>query len=89
MKKTFYLAIAFGAVAMFASCSGKGKETATDSDSASVEVVEEVVTDSLADRFRNAEYQTEIATDSTYARTASGLKYMIEKEVSEGGGRMF
>jgi len=85
MKKIFYVAVAFGAVAMFASCSGKGKEAVADSDTAVAEVVETVVTDSVADMFRNPEFQSEVATDSTYARTASGLKYIIEKE---GNGAM-
>ncbi len=81
MKKIFYLVLAVGAVSMIASCNkSANKEAAADSDSAVVEVVEEVATDSVADRFRNAEYQSDVATDSTYARTASGLKYMIEKE---------
>lgn len=81
MKKIFYLVLAVGAVSMIASCKkSAGKEAAPETDSAVVEVVEEVATDSIADRFRNAEYQSEVATDSTYARTASGLKYMIEKE---------
>lgn len=80
MKKIFYAAFAFGAVAMFASCAGKGKEQAADTAVVAEEVVETVATDSLADRFRNPEYQADFATDSTYVRTASGLKYMVEKE---------
>lgn len=81
MKKIFYLVLAVGAVSMIASCKkSASKEAAPETDSTVVEVVEEVATDSVADRFRNAEYQSEVATDSTYARTASGLKYMIEKE---------
>ena len=81
MKKFFYAALAVGAVAMIASCKKTAEKNAdTQSDSAVVEVVDEVVTDSVADRFRNPEYQAEFATDSTYVRTPSGLKYMIEKE---------
>lgn len=80
MKKIFFAAVAMGAIAMFAACSGKSKEGTQDSDSAQVVVEEKVATDSVADRFRNEEYQSETATDSTYAKTASGLKYMIEKE---------
>ena len=81
MKKFFYAALAIGAVAMIASCKKTAEKNAdTQSDSAVVEVVDEVVTDSVADRFRNPEYQAEFATDSTYVRTPSGLKYMIEKE---------
>lgn len=85
MKKIFFAAVAMGALTMFAACNGKSKENTAGSDSAAVEVVEEVVTDSVADRFRNPELQSEFATDSTYAKTASGLKYMI---VKEGTGAM-
>lgn len=80
MKKIFYAAMVMGAVAMFAACSGKSKEAAADSDSTNVEVEEVVVTDSLADLFRNPENQSDVATDSTYAKTPSGLKYLVEKE---------
>lgn len=85
MKKTKFLAIAavaFGAAAMVVSCSDKNKKS--DSDTAAVETVEEkVVTDSVADRFRNPDYSSEVATDSTYTVTPTGLKYMV---IEEGTG---
>lgn len=79
MKKLLYLALVFGAAGIFAACSSKQKPTAEDS-AAVQELVEEVVTDSVADRFRNPDYRSDVATDSTYAVTASGLKYMIKKQ---------
>lgn len=81
MKKSAFWALALGAVALLGSCSGKTKEAATDSDSVEVsEVSDEIFTDSVAARFRNPEFKSETATDSTYAETPSGLKYMIIKE---------
>lgn len=79
MKKLLYLAFVFGAAGIFGACSNKQKPTAEDS-AAVQELVEEVVTDSVADRFRNPDYRSDAATDSTYAVTASGLKYMIKKQ---------
>ena len=84
MKKINFLAIAaltFGTAALAVSCSTKNKNAESESDSVAVEEqVAEVVTDSVAARFRNPDYKSEYATDSTYTVTPSGLKYMIENE---------
>lgn len=85
MKKLKFLAIAavaLGSAAMVVSCSDKNKKAETDSDSAEViqEMVEEVATDSVAARFRNPDYRSDVATDSTYTVTPTGLKYMVIKE---------
>lgn len=83
MKKIKILAVAtlaMGIASMFASCSNKSKEAATDTVTAEESVTEEVATDSIAARFRNPEFQSDEATDSTYAVTPTGLKYMVEKE---------
>ena len=82
MKKILYFALILGATGIFAACSGKQKSADAETASAE-EVVAEVVTDSVAERFRNPEFKSEVATDSTYAVTPSGLKYMI---VQEGTG---
>lgn len=84
MKKAFYFAAAIGVVAMFASCSGKNKEAAADTTEIE-DVVETVTTDSVAAIFRDANKESEVATDSTYVRTPSGLKYMV---ITEGTGAM-
>lgn len=62
------------------SCSNKNKEAENDSVVEETAVQPEVATDSIADRFRNPEYQSDEATDSTYVVTPTGLKYMVEKE---------
>ncbi len=81
MKKSAFWALALGAVALLGSCAGKTKEAATESESVEVsEASEEIFTDSVASRFRVPVYNSEVATDSTYAVTPSGLKYMIIKE---------
>lgn len=88
MKKSAIAAILLlaGATIGFSACSGKEKKSAADTveaETATEEVAvaeSEVATDSIAERFRNPKYETEYATDSTYARTPSGLKYMIKKE---------
>lgn len=80
MKKTAILAIVAGMAVIGTSCTGKSKETVADTVVEGTETVEAtVVTDSVADRFRNPENQTEVATDSTYAVTPTGLKYIVEK----------
>lgn len=83
MKKFKYLAIAvvaFGTAVIAASCSEKNKKAAESDTTTVEETVSEVVTDSVATRFRNPDFQSEYATDSTYTTTPTGLKYMIEKE---------
>lgn len=75
-------ALAFGMTVSMASCSSKGEKTA---DSDTVVQVEEVVTttvptDSVAAIFADPSKASEVATDSTYATTPSGLKYMMIKE---------
>lgn len=82
MKKTGFWALALGAVALMGSCTGKSKDAAADTDSVVAEekVSDEVYTDSVAKRFRSEEFKSETATDSTWAVTESGLKYMVEKE---------
>ncbi|MDE6340132.1 MAG: FKBP-type peptidyl-prolyl cis-trans isomerase [Muribaculaceae bacterium] len=81
MKKLFYFALILGVAGAISACSGKdkaqGAENAVESQE---EVVEEVVTDSVSARFRNPDYKADVATDSTYAVTPSGLKYMVLKE---------
>lgn len=78
------LLIGAGIVSM-ASC--KGKTAAADSDTttdttevAEVEEVPVAERDSLAKIFDNPDKKSETATDSTYAVTASGLKYLVLKE---------
>lgn len=78
------LLIGAGIVSM-ASC--KGKTAAADSDTTTdttevAEVAEVPVAerDSLAKIFDNPDKKSETATDSTYAVTASGLKYLVLKE---------
>lgn len=82
MKRIYYFAMVMGAAAMFASCSGNKSKESVDSDTVTVEEPK-LVTDSLADLLRNPEKKTDVATDSTYAQTASGLKYLV---INEGTG---
>lgn len=79
MKKFLYFALILGATGIFAACSGKQKSAEADSAVAE-EVSVEVVTDSVAARFRNPDFKSDVATDSTYAETPSGLKYMVMQE---------
>lgn len=90
MKAIKYLAI--GALALgltsMAACSSKSKASA-DSESIPVLGVEEnelpeAPKDSLAQIFANPDKASAVATDSTYATTESGLKYMI---LREGNGK--
>ena len=84
MKKFGFIAMAFSAIAMLGSCSSNSKTADSDSaaeDSAVVENADDALhCDSLARRFRNDANLTDQPTDSTYAKTASGLKYMVIKE---------
>lgn len=79
MKKLAIIALAAGALAMAASCSKK--EKTSDADTSGIEIQEaQLITDSVADSFRDPANQAEVATDSTYAVTPTGLKYMVEKQ---------
>lgn len=82
MKKLFYFALVIGVAGVFGACSGKQKAAENDTLVAD-EAVAEVVTDSVSARFRNPDYRSDVATDSTYAVTPTGLKYMI---IQEGTG---
>lgn len=80
-------AVAFGMTAM-AACSSKSKESA-DSDtipevSVTTNELPEAPLDSLAQIFKNSDKASATATDTTYATTESGLKYMI---LREGNGK--
>ena len=78
--KIYSLAAIAAAGALFASCSGSSKSEKTDTDTVAVEETAGVKTDSVAAIFRNPELKSEVATDSTYAQTPTGLKYMVVKE---------
>ena len=85
MKTIKFLAIgalAFGMLSL-AACGNKSK-SGEDSDSIPVYTEEtelpEAPKDSLAAIFANPEKASQAATDSTYATTTSGLKYMILRE---------
>ena len=82
--KTFAFAtLAFGALT-FAACSNSNKSQDADSDSVAPETesVEPVAApkDYVAAIFEDPAKASQVATDSTYATTATGLKYMILKE---------
>lgn len=67
-------------------CSTGAKSGDTDSAEA-METIEEqaapaVMQDSIAAIFTNPDKRSEAATDSTYAQTSTGLKYIIVKEGS-------
>lgn len=94
MKKTYVkgslcrrLAVTLGVPALIigmASCSSKAAEK-SDSDSMVIEEelsapVQTAQLDSTAAIFADPAKKSEVATDSTYAVTASGLKYMILRE---------
>ena len=86
MKKIQIFALSllvFGGAGMIAGCSGKSGNKTVDSDSVAAELTEEVSevpADSMAIVFGDDARKSETATDSTYAVTASGLKYMVLKE---------
>jgi FKBP-type peptidyl-prolyl cis-trans isomerase len=81
MKKQSILAVAaFSALLTVTACGSKtGQADDSDTVVAEEEVVEAPV-DSLAAIFADTEKQSEVATDSTYAVTPSGLKYIMVKE---------
>lgn len=85
MKKFNFTAIAatlLGGSLLLGSCSGN--KTATTPDTDSVQAEEETIApapmDSIAKIFSDPAKKSDVATDSTYAVTESGLKYMIVKE---------
>ncbi len=86
MKKIQIFALSllvFGGAGMITGCSGKSGNKTVDSDSVAAELTEEVSevpADSMAIVFGDDARKSETATDSTYAVTASGLKYMVLKE---------
>lgn len=82
MKKFFYLTLVLSFTGIFTACSGNQKSDASDSSNVEVEETQssEVAVDSVAARFRNPDYKSDVATDSTYVETPSGLKYMVKKE---------
>ncbi len=88
MKKIKFIACAAFALAagsMLSSCSGNKSNTA-DSDSIQAEEAlaaenpSVATTDSIAAVFTDPAKKSDVATDTTYAVTESGLKYMIMKE---------
>lgn len=86
MKKTGIAAALLAAATLFTmtSCSSKKSEGKADSDTATPPAFEEAAPeeslDSISTIFHNPEKKSETPTDSTYAQTASGLKYMVIKE---------
>lgn len=84
MKALKYIALGFVAVGAIAvtSCSNKSKENAESIpeyvEDAPVAAPAEL--DSLTQIFQNPAKASAVATDSTYATTESGLKYMILRE---------
>lgn len=89
MKKIKFIACAAFAVAaasMISSCSGNNKNSAKDSESIQAEEAlaaenpSATTTDSIASVFIDPSKKSDVATDTTYAVTESGLKYMIMKE---------
>lgn len=86
IKKTALLGVACLALAA-TSCSNSGKTAAADSDSAQIaDIIDEApamlpaVPDSVAKIFSDPACKSETPTDSTYAETASGLKYLVLRE---------
>ncbi len=87
MKKTSKFAIALGSLALLmgtASCASKTTEK-DDSATAVIDTIEEQAApaaelDTLAAIFADPSKKSDVATDSTYAVTESGLKYMIMRE---------
>lgn len=80
-------AVALGLAAIGVSCSSKDKKAEGDTmlvEEATVAQEPAEALDSLAQVFRNPERAFEIATDSTYAETPTGLRYMV---VREGTGK--
>lgn len=90
MKKLHLIAIGAllaGSVTALSSCSGS-KSATDDSDTmVETEAVEEVAPgpmDSIARIFTDPAKKSEVATDSTYAVTETGLKYLM---IQEGTGK--
>lgn len=87
MKKTNKWTVALGAFALvlgLASCASKS-QSKDDSASAIIDTIEEPGTpvpelDSIASIFADPAKKSEVPTDSTYAVTPTGLKYMITRE---------
>ena len=80
MKKSIFIASALVLMGMAACSSSKSESKDSDTTLAAVEdeiVVEE---DSLARIFKDEAKRSEVATDSTWAVTESGLKYIAVKE---------
>lgn len=85
MKKRHLLALSLlltGSMVAATGCSNSKKAAETDSDTVTVvdETEAPAQTDSVAAIFQDAAKKSDTATDSTYAQTASGLKYMVVKE---------
>lgn len=86
MKKTYLLPVVALTIAGSAMISSCGNSAKTESDTTSIvdtTVTEEApaeAVDSLASIFTDPAKASQVATDSTYATTASGLKYIIVKE---------
>lgn len=83
MKKTLILsaAIAVGLTTGFASCSSKS-EKSSDAEDTSI-VADEIPVaerDSITKIFDDPARKSDVATDSTYAVTETGLKYIMVKE---------
>lgn len=85
MKKTSLLALALlatGAILTTSACSNSKTDNGNDSsymDDTAADSSPAAV-DSIAALFKNPDKKSEVATDSTYAETESGLKYMILRE---------
>lgn len=86
MKKIQIMAMALLVAAGMSSCSNSKKaEAAVETTETRAEYVAPAPNYSeLATTFRNSSKKSDIATDSTYAVTPSGLKYMI---LTEGKGK--
>lgn len=86
MKFFSYVAVAFASISMvaLASCSSKSQSTEDSTAVAESEEVAVAPQDSLTAIFADASKASEVATDSTYATTASGLRYLM---VREGDGK--
>lgn len=75
------LAAGIMAVAGLSSCGNKTAGATADSDTVAAETeVAEVPTDTLAAFFSNDSLESATPTDTTWTKTASGLKYAILKE---------
>lgn len=89
MKKSVIAALCIAALgtACFTSCSGsKDSKSADSTDSAIAEVIDEAPAfepaqlDSIDKIFANPDLKSDTPTDSTYAVTDTGLKYMMLRE---------